>query len=238
MSEFVRHVACPECGSKDNRGVWDDGHEYCFGCHDYTRGTGFKKIGQLKNKNNNVDDDIVLPYDIVLNFPQVAKNWLNKYGITTAEASLHKFAWSETHKTIVMPIYDVEGNLKAWQGRTFDNPKIKYYTKGKPEEIDYILGMSDPSKIVVVEDMLSAIKVSRIATVMPLFGSHLSSERLARLGSSFSHLIVWLDRDKSRYAAETYQKARLMFESVRIVVKEKDPKEYTDDQIRISLKGT
>ncbi len=30
MSNFVEHKECPECGSKDNVAVYDDGHEYCF----------------------------------------------------------------------------------------------------------------------------------------------------------------------------------------------------------------
>lgn len=30
-SNFLRHAPCPECGSKDNLGVYDD-HSFCFGC--------------------------------------------------------------------------------------------------------------------------------------------------------------------------------------------------------------
>lgn len=30
---FIRHEACPECGSKDNLAVYEDGGKYCFGCH-------------------------------------------------------------------------------------------------------------------------------------------------------------------------------------------------------------
>lgn len=236
MNEFVKHIGCDNCGSKDNRGVWDDGHEYCFGCHDYKRGTGFKKIEDLKRKKNNVPD-VYLPNDVVFNFPEVATNWLNKYGITTSEAHYHHFAWSEAFKTIVMPIYDTNGDLKAWQGRTFDNPKMKYYTRGKIEDVDYVLGKENSHRIVVVEDMLSAIKVGRQTTVMSLFGSTLSNDRMARLGARFYRLVMWLDRDKSIYAAELYQKARLMFDSVSMVIKERDPKEYTDTQIEISLMG-
>ena len=34
---FVRHEACPECGSNDNRAVYDNGDKityFCFGCED------------------------------------------------------------------------------------------------------------------------------------------------------------------------------------------------------------
>lgn len=32
---FLGHEPCPECGSSDNLGRWDDGHAYCFGCGHY-----------------------------------------------------------------------------------------------------------------------------------------------------------------------------------------------------------
>ena len=31
-SRFLHHTNCPACGSKDNLGVYDDGHKWCFGC--------------------------------------------------------------------------------------------------------------------------------------------------------------------------------------------------------------
>ena len=37
-SEFVRHEACPNCGSSDARSVYSDGHTFCFKCHHYTKG--------------------------------------------------------------------------------------------------------------------------------------------------------------------------------------------------------
>lgn len=41
-SDFVRHIACPDCGSKDNRAVFSDGHEFCFsfGCGAYKPASG------------------------------------------------------------------------------------------------------------------------------------------------------------------------------------------------------
>jgi len=32
QSKYVRKEPCPECGSKDNLAIYDDGHGYCFGC--------------------------------------------------------------------------------------------------------------------------------------------------------------------------------------------------------------
>ena len=37
-SSFLHTEPCPECGSKDNLGRYDDGHGYCFGCTYYEHG--------------------------------------------------------------------------------------------------------------------------------------------------------------------------------------------------------
>ena len=39
-SEFVRHMACPSCGSSDGNSLYTDGHTYCFVCDTHTRGEG------------------------------------------------------------------------------------------------------------------------------------------------------------------------------------------------------
>jgi len=37
-SKFLRHTSCEHCGSSDGSSVYDDGHQYCHVCHEYTRG--------------------------------------------------------------------------------------------------------------------------------------------------------------------------------------------------------
>jgi len=39
-SVFLRHEACDNCGSKDNKGVYSDGHTFCFGCGHRTGRSG------------------------------------------------------------------------------------------------------------------------------------------------------------------------------------------------------
>lgn len=35
-ANFVGHASCEKCGSSDAVGVYDDGHEYCFSCQNYS----------------------------------------------------------------------------------------------------------------------------------------------------------------------------------------------------------
>ena len=48
-SECIGHEPCPECGSRDNLGRYDDGHGYCFGCGYWEPGEG-QAGGQQEKK--------------------------------------------------------------------------------------------------------------------------------------------------------------------------------------------
>lgn len=38
-ARFVKHIPCHKCGSRDNRALYADGGEFCFGCRDYKKGS-------------------------------------------------------------------------------------------------------------------------------------------------------------------------------------------------------
>ena len=89
-----------------------------------------------------------------------------------------------------MPVYGAKDDLLMYQARCFGTGP-KYFTKGQPESIDHILGENTAAPVLfVVEDLLSAIKISKVATVMPLWGSSISDERLVRLSRSYSTLVI------------------------------------------------
>jgi twinkle protein len=44
-SAFVSHTHCDACGSKDNAGLYDDGHIFCFGCEHFTPGDDADEAG-------------------------------------------------------------------------------------------------------------------------------------------------------------------------------------------------
>ena len=40
QNNFLYHSPCDNCGSRDNKAVYDDGHTYCFGCQQYKKENG------------------------------------------------------------------------------------------------------------------------------------------------------------------------------------------------------
>ena len=251
MSHFITHEPCPACGSRDNLGVWDDGHKWCFGCGNYIAPNGVERLktfgDNLKLHHDNKKKEynknhVNLPDDFTCNLPDIAITWLKKYGITNQEIIANKIGWSENDSQLIYPCFDANGNLLMYQGRQFNDGILhgnRFYTRGACEKIYYILGnlSNQCNSIVLVEDMVSCIKVSRQIPCMPLFGSIISTERFIHLGERFKTLLIWLDLDKANYAVKRGRVAQSYFDDVCVRITEKDPKDYSDKEILEWLTG-
>lgn len=243
-SEFLQHEPCPHCGSKDNLGAYSDGHKWCFGCSKYIKGdeseNSLESLRQKltpqqqeeKTPNGNDVPSLSLPSDYTRQLATIGEQWLVKYGISKGERIKNHIGWSEKYESLVFPVFDPHDNLLLVQRRFFGNGKWpKYHTKGRPESLIHVLGTRDSDTGVLVEDLVSAIKVGRQFDATPLWGSSLSLEKIKRLSHRFSKLILWLDRDKAKEAVKYKWRAMPFFEKVSIIVSELDPKEYNDDTI-------
>jgi hypothetical protein len=182
----------------------------------------------------------VLPPDTCRDIPDNGRDWLSSYGLDWNDITSHRIGWSDGglvladgtlfSPCLIFPVYDRFGNLLLWQGRYFGSQKgaPRYYTRGGRDCI-HLLGKGGP--INVVEDMVSAIKVSKVARAIPLFGSSVSLEFLLRLNRISDRFNIWLDSDKAQYARKTKQRAMQFFEHVGVIVTPLDPKCYTPAEI-------
>lgn len=237
---------CPRCRGMgrdragDNLHRWPDGHAHCFACqhHEWPTG-GSVLLQQPLNKG------ISLPSDATTSIDFTALTWLSKYEISMEEVVKYKMLWSPSRKFLIFPLYASEwdkdsGKLMGWQARSFiTEGHKKYYNIGPFNSFFFVLnilkGMGDD--IVIVEDMLSAIKVARRYTSLPLFGNNLSIERLQKLSDYCLSLTFWLDYDKvDKAMALATQATQLGFET-RYIVTKYDPKEYNDTEIDEALQG-
>lgn len=246
---FSHHEQCPECASKgkdragDNLGVWKDGHKFCLSCGYHEAVGGVMRLEtiaeRLQEKQRNKSDTRIptLPDDYSPDLPEVALNWLRKYDLTEDEIKRNHFGWSNEDHSLVLPVFDLNGNLLMAQRRRFITGKSRYFTTGLPEQVFHIIGNGNNNDCVcLTEDLISAIKVARVIPTMPIWGSQISQHRVWVLGQRYKNLIVWLDEDKAQYAIRKRNSFTPFFESVRIIVTEKDPKEYSTQQIKEILK--
>jgi hypothetical protein len=248
-SEFECHEACPSCGSRDNLGRWKDGHAWCFGCgygEPPSRTTEVvleaAKAVLGVSKQEMLPSKIRMPEDAVYTLGFKAQQWLLSYGITSAEAEEHNLKWSQKEEQLLFPIYDDE-NLIAYQARNFKGlgaavtRRPKWVTYGKVAEIVHILGLTNDERngIVLVEDMVSAIKCSRYMAAMPLFGNDLSAERMRRLLILTDKLVFWLDPDMQRKSTQLATQAKELGFKPLVVHTNCDPKEEPPARIKQML---
>ena len=243
--KLLYHTNCPNCGSRDNLAVYED-HTHCYGCKQHIDKITINpqlinKIKKNKKNDNNTD----LPDDYSRHLPLVALEWLKQYEITAQETHKHRMGWSNEGKVIfkdtkrecdykpllIFPVYDIYGNLTMWQARYFgDNPKApKYYTRGAKDVI-HMIGEHGP--IVLVEDLISAIKIGRNHRAIPLWGSSINLDLLVRLHHMTDSFLIWLDRDKFKDAQKAANRARQYFKHVEVIATDLDPKCYDNHALQ------
>lgn len=226
MSAFIQHLPCPNCGSKDNLGEYDD-HFFCFGCKYHKHKSDTKSLRKkLERKKETVYtpvEDMVLTEDL----PIVAKQWLLRYGITMEDAKEYNIQWNPNMNMLML--------MKTkyyWQARLFDKNKPKYLSKGKKPIKIYGYGSQ---RVVLVEDIASAIRLARVSPEMcasPLLGSTISFEALRWYKKRYPRVTVWLDRDKAKEAVKISKLFQQYGTKCDVVITPLDPKEYNRKELQ------
>jgi len=241
-SEFIQHTNCPNCGSKDNLAVYTD-HEYCFGCS-YIMFYNFHP--RLLDEVKKVDQKIVsLPEDIATYIPAIAESWIKKYDLTIQELQSNKVVWSEEKQLLIFPYFDNKNFLWGWQGRYFgSNPKHPKWTgKGNfKDQLKIWTPLTAPKEdsIIIVEDIISTIKLSRQYNTNCLFGSIINISKYILLYNKYkpNSFIIWLDKDKRKESYIYASNLNSLGISCSVISTELDPKEYSNEQVKEFLDGT
>lgn len=241
---------CPRCASigkdtrKNNLAVYEDQHEYCFGCGFYKRAPDSvanmqakldKRGGKAQTRTSFSFDKEDFSYSI----PANALAWLRKYGITDAEVHKHNICWHEEKQSLIFPVFEDE-RLVSYTGRYFgpdkDHPK---YMAGGDKKGHYKLFPQEESHVyVLVEDYVSAIKVGRHFNCIPLLGAHVPLALILSLSRHEPILRIWLDRDKAESAMKFSARARQYIKDCATIVTDLDPKCYKDSEIKTIVSGT
>lgn len=223
----------------DNEVVYADGHTHCFGCGRHSEPTILQKLEKLSEENSlqldpreaealEFPDDFTPIGDAL--WAKGAYAWLKNYGITTKEMEIHHIGWSSSLGMLIFPVFSDSGHLLMWQGRNF-NGSPKYLTKGPKSDIMHIIGDQKSPVILVVEDLISAIKVGRTYAAMPLWGCSMTLGTLRKLSERFKEVGIWLDSNKAIESVKLALRGS-QWGSTFVVTTESDPKIYSDGMIR------
>lgn len=226
---------CPRCResgrdrSGDNLVTYPDGGYHCFSC-------GYHKGGRFMPKQAEADEEVEFPKTIEVPIRGTQSyEWLESYGLTDQEIQTH-FRMDRVSRRHFYSVKDATGNLRFMEFRAVDGRKPKTRSYGdKPHDSlvysfdEHLRGSG--GRVVLVEDIVSGIKVSRYSKCLCLFGSHLSAVG-TRFVSGFDSVTIWLDADKYIEAIELSQQLSLFVNSVDVIYSEQDPKDYYDADLK------
>ena len=241
-SHCLGHEPCPNCRRNgndrngDNLAVYSDGHKYCFKCNYLETASGNQRLkASLDSSSNSTSAAITLPSDVDEQLPSNALAWLKHYSLTQQDITNNTLLWSESYKRLIFPYLSPDG-LLGWQGRYLgtEQNKAKWFSRGKLQDFQHVVGNKRSRTCVLTEDIISAIKVSHNTNICasPLFGSHISLAKLLRYKKNFDNIIIWLDDDMKTKVVKYSQLANSIGLRVATVCTQLDPKEYNDATIK------
>lgn len=238
--QYVEMEECPRChvpGKRKCFALYADGHGYCYYCN------YFQPRDRVVLENSHDPPPLALPRDCTHNIGNIGLTWLSRYGINRKELVANDIQWSPFKQMVCFPYYEVDKHLAAWQGRDLLGvTKNKWFSQGNLKDHLHLLGTDfmkcdGTDTCVIVEDVVSAIKVARYACVVPIFGSYISSQMFTYLDHcGFDRLIIWFDPDARLKAIKMAMSAQAFQFRTKIVVSEYDPKEEPDDKIKEYVK--
>lgn len=248
-SYVIRKERCPDCArlgkdqSGDNLAVYSDGHSYCYSCGYGVRGD---VVSRFQNRNSGAatvdvrEHRVYLPEDCDVIYPTRAIEWVGQYEITKRDLLNHNTLWSESTQRLVFPVFGDTG-LLAYQGRYFGPPSPegtrpypKWHGQGNLKETYNVMGQ-DQNRIILTEDVVSAIKLSKITMAMPLYGCKIGIDRFkgikARIKAG-TEVWWWLDPDKRSESIVETRRGMLCGLTVHTIFSPKDPKEHSFEELK------
>jgi hypothetical protein len=243
-STSVKKTRCPKCAATgadtrgDNLHLYTDGHSYCFACGFYQRGDQLPRPVRAEGNAAKPQFEFSIPDDASGDIPYSVMSWLSdSCRLTFNDIITNKIMWSESQRWLIFPI-EHEGTTIGFQARNMNLQKpYKWYTKFPKKDLLKIYGTFD-GRLVLVEDIISAIRVSKLVACAPLFGALISDSLFMKISRdlyAIRKLHIWLDQDKKREALMYTQRARELGFNAQCICSDEDPKTYTNQELRAFL---
>lgn len=226
---------------------------YCFRCEEPDSHAfvshGTRSIAEIQRHKRELQEakgkPPHLPHDAVWTIP-VAYAWFLKFGISLVEATSRGFMWSEFFNRVVVPIYNRDAvTLDAVHMRAVrpdDKPKWLNMGRPSPDAMYWTAcgrNYTKSSFIVVVEDLLSAIKIDLAGyNAVAILGSDITDTQVQRIMQETATVVIWFDNDAAGHkgAKDAIKQFKMQGCHVLQVTSDADPKTYNRDQINDLIK--
>lgn len=205
----VRH----DCGNGDTLIVSRTGSTtsaYCFRCGE----RGFFRasiplaerlaaLAQRRTRDSEAIQSVGIPSGIadVQQWPKEPRVWLYRAGFSNDDIQDAGFLWSSSMQRVIMPCF-VNGRARYWQARAMQYgdgiPKVLNPSadrRGLRAEYTAPIPTPCPDVLVFTEDILSALKVSRVCDAWALLGTKADDSLLLDAVDTGKRIVLMLDSD-------------------------------------------
>lgn len=164
------------------------------------------------------------------------------YGLNQDDVKRHRLAVCTSEGInfgrLVVPVINLENKVRGHELRVFsgfiaDVPKTLHYKQLDEPWIGlFTTHAYDPKRpVVLVEDVISAMKVAHQYVAVSLMGSYITMSDLFEIEKVTDNVILALDRDASAKALAFKTKYRFIAPNLRVLLLQKDLKYATDGEI-------
>lgn len=240
---LLRNQPCLKCPSSDAMQEYEDGF-FCHSCHTKFFRDDVNKKRYVSMENNKAPKEVALPLDFVVDVPVIPRNvynelcgaeWLSQYTLSDELLALYNIGYSPSMNRIILPHF-IDGMLYGYQARRCDDNVRKYLTYGFRECVfQSIKWRASTNKVVLCEDIISAIKIGEVGNAFALLTTSLKrQDEFKRMLRSITNTVyIWMDPDAPGQEAsrKLAKSLRSLFHCV-IIKSPKDPKYYSTTEIQ------
>jgi hypothetical protein len=228
--------------------VYSDGSAHCWSCGHHVHA---KRRVIEERKEHGDESKAVLPRDFTREVPAAGWKWLLQYGLpysywrpfvgySPGEERLVITFGTPVRFSIGRYLGNDPGE-KDGRGRWLRRPPRKWYFYGEGHQYVELLDAGcerrDSGPIVLVEDIVSAHKVAHAATALCLFGTNVHDLAVKTLVAAKRPVVIWLDDDQRQEIPKKVGRLQTFLKHpVKAVFTDKDPKEYSLEEIKELLK--
>jgi DNA primase len=246
-------IDCPNCGNGTNTNAMIVNHGIkaynasCFACgHNPFQMKGIQTLDELREirrlNNETIGKQIKLPDDFTTEIPLIGRLWLYKSGLRPSVWQDYNIGYSERLQRVILPVYNKQGALIWFQCRALlKGQKPKYIQPSRDKTGIIFTSLGDKrvgNQIVVVEDILSAIRVGETTKAISLLGTKADTVHINTL-SGYDTVTTWLDNDNAGIrGASAIRQAVSLLTDTRNINTPLDPKCYDNRTIRRIIDGT
>lgn len=239
---------CKHGRNNDRCYVTNTGEAYLFYCHHcHKAGKLFNKLASYKKHISKQEAKLPNSYhmpstiekDVSL-WPVEARIWPQQASLTRDQIEEVGMGWDERTGRVCIPV-SFEGMYRGYVARRIRGNGPKYIARrNDATKFIYTKHAVDDGRVVIVEDILSCIKLYYCGiNAVALQGTAIDDSLLNYLTSNYSVFDVWLDNDNPQVKMNQVKalKRLELFGECRIIKTDKDPKEYDKEEIEEWLRN-